>query len=323
MTWQVFPAKSFTDYRKQWDHINCTGPNSPVLNSAFMAHSITEFGTGKEKLAIYGDIKTPLAMAVLQKTKLGVWDTFQPSQSPLGAWINESKLEYSVLLKELMSTLPGLVLKLGITQQDPNIFPRPAVNRSISTLDYIQTAKIKINGTFKEYWSSRGKNLRHNLKRQRNRLEKEGVRPSLKIIREPSSVAQAIADYGKLESAGWKASEGTAIAIDNAQGRFYVSLLEEFCSQQKGYIYQYYYNDALVATDLCIEQGGVLVILKTTYDESISTSSPAFLMRQDAFEQIFASSQIKSIEFYGKMMDWHTKWSDDSRTLYHINCKRL
>lgn len=323
MTWQLHSASEFGNYREQWDELNSQGPNSPVLNAAFIAHSLEELSTGKEILAVHQEEGAINAMSVLCKSKFGVWDTFQPSQAPLGAWINNSDMELQDLMKTLSSALPGIVLKLGLTQQDPAIYPRPADQGAISTMDYIETASVDTTSSFDEYWASRGKNLRHNLKRQRNRLQKEDIETHLNIIRDPKNVRNAIEAYGKLESAGWKAEEGTAIEIGNAQGRFYVALMEDFCTKEQGSIYQYFYNDKLVASDLCIEQAGVFVILKTTYDESISTSSPAFLMRQDSFREIFDSEKIKTIEFYGKMMDWHTKWSHDSRTIYHVNFKKF
>lgn len=43
------------------------------------------------------------------------------------------------------------------------------------------------------------------------------------------------------------------------------------------------------------------------------------LMRQEMFQLIFEDKGIRRIEFYGKVMDWHTKWSDDFRVMYHIN----
>ena len=46
------------------------------------------------------------------------------------------------------------------------------------------------------------------------------------------------------------------------------------------------------------------------------------LLLGDAFEEIFADGGFKRIEFYGRVMDWHTKWSDDIRTLFHVNCAR-
>ncbi len=46
---------------------------------------------------------------------------------------------------------------------------------------------------------------------------------------------------------------------------------------------------------------------------------PAFLMREDAFRGLFAAGRIKRIEFFGKLMEWHTRWTDNARTLYHVN----
>lgn len=68
---------------------------------------------------------------------------------------------------------------------------------------------------------------------------------------EPDDIAQAIADYGLLESAGWKAEGGTAIHPDNAQGRFYRAMLENFCRQGRGRVYRYRFDDKVVAVDLC------------------------------------------------------------------------
>ena len=44
-------------------------------------------------------------------------------------------------------------------------------------------------------------------------------------------------------------------------------------------------------------------------------------MRQ-AFKALFDSKRIQRIEFYGKIMEWHSRWSDEARTMYHINCYR-
>lgn len=45
-------------------------------------------------------------------------------------------------------------------------------------------------------------------------------------------------------------------------------------------------------------------------------------MRQEAFRKLFDGQRIKRIEFYGKLMEWHTRWSDEVRTRYHVTCYR-
>jgi CelD/BcsL family acetyltransferase involved in cellulose biosynthesis len=176
-------------------------------------------------------------------------------------------------------------------------------------------------GSFEEYWAQRGKNLRHNLKRQRNQLAKQSVECHVDAVTSSSEVAAAVAEYARLESAGWKSETGTAVRVDNAQGRFYTQLLQEHCDQGYGRIYRFWLGGQVVATDLCVDNGETCIILKTSYDEAITNLSPSLLMREDYFRDLFAAG-MRRIEFYGKVMDWHTKWSDETRTLYHINCYR-
>ncbi|MCQ8128758.1 GNAT family N-acetyltransferase [Methylomonas rivi] len=319
MTWHLYPVGEFKQHRENWDRLNSQGVNTPLLSSDFVIPLLDYFSSNKDKLAIHGDSQQPDAMAIVTKTKFGVWQTLQPSQAPLGLWLQNKTIATANLLSSLRKALPFPTLLIGITQQDPDLLPRPEKSSGLSTLDYIQTARVSVKGGFDDYWSQRGKNLRQNLNRQRNRLAREGVQATLKIITEAEAIPQAIVDYGRLESAGWKNAGGTAIHIDNNQGKFYRDMLINFCQHRDALVFQYYYGDQLVATDLCIKDGHSLIILKTTYDEAITTSSPAMLMRQEAFEYIFNNQLVEKIEFYGKVMDWHTKWSDEIRIMYHIN----
>jgi hypothetical protein len=66
----------------------------------------------------------------------------------------------------------------------------------------------------------------------------------------------------------------------------------------------------------------MIVVLKTAYDEELNDFSPAFLMREDAMRDLYADKQMRLIEFYGRVMDWHMRWTDEIRTLYHLTCYR-
>jgi len=201
--------------------------------------------------------------------------------------------------------------------------PRPPDAGNAATLDYIDTARITLAGSFDEYWEARGKNLRANLKKQRARLAREGVAARLEIVRAPEDVAAAVADYGRLESTGWKGQQGTAVDAGNEQGRFYRAMLEEFCARGAGSIYRYWFDDRLVAMDLCVEDGEQIVILKTAYDETVPSSlSPALLMREEQVRQLFDERRLARIEFYGRVMEWHQRWTSEVRTLYHVNFYR-
>lgn len=320
MSWTLYPISEFKNHQDCWQHFNQKEMVSPLLDQAFISPLLQVFGNGKEILACYKKGDRLKAMAILTAHGRASWGTFQPSQAPLGAWMHCAGMDWSELLSSLIKELPGFPLVLGITQQDPDLIVRPENNGSIKTSDYIRTARISIQGDFDSYWGTRGKNLRQNMKKQRNKLENDAVATRLQMSTAPEEVAQAIDDYGKIESAGWKGKNGTAIHPQNEQGQFYQSMLEQFCLQGAGRIYRYWYNDCIAAMDLCIEGNDSIVVLKTTYDESISnTTSPALLMRQEIFKQLFTDGKFKSIEFYGKVMEWHTRWSDELRIIYHVN----
>ena len=316
------PVSEFASVASAWDAINQEYYNHPLLESQFIGTAVEYLGTGNETIAICGNSKRPDAIAIFAPKQLGRRSTFQPSQSPLGALITVPGLNPSNLKEQLFELLPASCQNISITQQDPDLVPRPESHPTVDTLDYIKTARITVDSSFDDYWAKRGKNLRHNMKRQRNRLEREGTSQNLEILKRPEDMRMGVQSYGELESRGWKSQGGSAVHLDNDQGRFYAALLENYATSGNARIYRYFYNEKLSAVDLCIFNNSTLVILKTTYDEAERTSSPALLMRHAYFPEIFDRRLVKRIEFYGKVMDWHTKWSDEVRMLYHINAYR-
>jgi Acetyltransferase (GNAT) domain len=212
---------------------------------------------------------------------------------------------------------------LSVTQVDPLQAARHDDERDTWYSDYIDTAWVEIDGSFDDYWAARGKNLRQNMRKQRNKLAADGITTTMRVLREAGDMAGAIARYGVLESAGWKAGEGTAIHPDNDQGRFYTRLLEAAAARGEALVFEYLFGEQTAAINLCLMRGGTLVVLKTTYDERIpKTLSPAFLLREEELRHLHAGHEVRRIEYYGRVMDWHTKLTDRQRTLYHLTTYR-
>ena len=322
MTWTVLPSTRFAEHAAAWDALQARTSNTPFLESAFLLPLLQVFGTGRECVALHHGAQGLDAAALVQPVGKGMWQTFQPSQLPLGPWVAAASADSAALARLMLPALPGLALGLGLTQLDPRLTPRPGDTAWLGTLDYIDTSCIDITGPWDAYWEARGKNLRQNTRKQRNKLQTEGTEPQIETLDRPEQVAQALADYGRLESAGWKAGSGTAIEADNDQGRFYGQMLQNFCALGRGRIVRYRFADKVVSMDLCIDNGAVIVILKTTYDESYKGISPSTLMRQDEFRALFEEERFQRIEFYGKTMEWHTRWTDTPRTLDHATVYR-
>ena len=322
MSWRLMPISKFGEMEASWRQLHRTLGRTPLLDPLFVKPLIEEFGSGEEILALRGPPDRPTAMTILCKKNRFAWQTFQSANAPLGVWMNHFEVGLERVTEELVRALPGPALILGLSQRDPDLAPRPAHSKRLGTGDYIRTARINIEGMYEAYWSARSKNLKHNMKRQRNRLDREGKTIRLEEIRSPEAMRAAVADYARLESLGWKEAAGSAVHLDNPQGNFYVKILEGFGLNSEAIVYRYFYNDRLVATDLCLTRDKVLLILKTTHDESQKGTSPAHLMRHEVIQNAFRTRAISRIEFYGPVQDWHLRWTEDVRTLYHVNYYR-
>ncbi|MEO8118243.1 MAG: GNAT family N-acetyltransferase [Rhodoferax sp.] len=326
LNWKSLPALALTqdtDLKKDWDRLNAARGSLPFLSSHALAPALQIFGQGNERLLLGQSNGRCQVMLLLVNAGKFRWQTFQPSQLPLGAWVADAGL----LIEDIASSLLRdgslkLCLSLSITQIDPLFTPRGEDTASNRHDDYIDTAWVDIVGSFDDYWAARGKNLRQNMRKQRNKLQAESVAVEMREWREAADMPGAIARYGELEGRSWKAQEGTAIRTDNDQGRFYTALFQNAAAQGEAVVYEYRFNGKTVASNLCLRQASTLVILKTTYDETIKVYSPAFLLNEELTQALFAEQRIQRLEYYGHVMEWHTRWTDNRRAIYHLTCFR-
>ncbi len=321
MTWTLHPIASFAALQTEWDALQARSTAVPFLSSAFLTPLLATYGNGQERIAVQQGASGWQAAALVRPEGRARWELFQPSQLPLGAWIGTAPQSPGGL-DSLLRALPGFTLALGASQLDSRLHaPAPDTDTQRS-LSYIDTGWVDVNMPFTAYWEARGKNLRQNTKKARNKLAAEGITARLDCVTTADGMAEALRQYGELESAGWKAGDGTAIHPDNAQGRFYLAMLQAFAAQGCARVYRYWFGDEVVAMDLCISAGRMLVILKTAYDEKHKAVSPSTLMRQEQFEQLFGEGAWDRIEFYGKVMEWHTRWTPLARPIYHRTAYR-
>lgn len=325
LDWTRVSASRFaqdTELQAHWDRLNAARLDLPFLSAYALKAALACLGNGKELLVVARRGETVVAMFLMQAEGALRWRTFQPSQMPLGAWVAEPGLALEALAADLMARGLPPCLVLSLTQIDPLASPRAADDARRRHDDYIATAWVDIVGSFSDYWEARGKNLRQNMRKQRNKLAADGIATRMQVMRDAADVAPALQRYGVLECSGWKAEQGTAIHPDNEQGRFYRSLLEEAAVRGELRIYEYLFDDKTVAMNLGLLRGGQLIVLKTAYDASIKSLSPAFLLREEELQRFFAEGEIRRLEYYGKVMDWHTKFTETQRVLHHLTLYR-
>ena len=192
ITWRLTHAATLSrdaSLRTQWDALNAQRGDLPFLAADAVCAALVAFGTGAETLAIAEVDQRVVAMFVLEKQSMLRWATFAPSQLPLSAWVAERQFSLQELVASLTTGPLLSCLILSVTKVDPLLCAREsdATNAANATsADYIPTAWIDIAGDFDNYWAARGKNLRQNMRKQRNKLTADATRTRMQVIIEPA-----------------------------------------------------------------------------------------------------------------------------------------
>lgn len=317
VSWSIQPAGDFARLASQWQTLNQQCGPSLLLDPRFIVPLMDNLPAPEAMLVFGHHQQQIIAAGIFFQQGWGRWQTLQFSQAPLGLWLCLPDYFNDRLMATLARALPGWVGQISLTQQDPVFLPHPGESRAFRSLEYITTARLTLPPDFQSYFDSLSRNARHNANKANNRLKKTGISVRFEVEKAVEQLPQAVADYGDMESAGWKQEGGTAVAADNAQGAFYRQMLTAYASEQAE-VWNYYYDQQKVASDLCIRDGEQLIILKTTYLESWKKYSPAFALHLAGISHCIDQG-LKTIEFYGPAMAWHLKLTQDLRTLYHLN----
>ncbi len=327
MTWSIHPASQLqTTYSDLWSVLNREYSDAhPLLDPKFVIPLYKHFGSERVLLGIEQAIdgKTTGALLIESRGK-GVWQIFLPSQAQIAPAVfgrRHSVEEFCHSLENLMASLPGFVWLVELVNQDPD-YSAPVKDFNIRRAEWrahATTINIIPQGSFEEYWKSRSRKMTSDIERTFRRLEKEGISARLIEQREHADMAAAVAVHGDLEAAGWKGKNGTAIQRDNVQGHFYTEVMQNYSDSRGACAYQLYFGDRVAASQLTIVQNGMLVLLKTAHDESLSIYSPGRLIDYLMLQRLFADSEIRRIEFYTNASRDDSRWTTGSRHIGHVN----
>src|SRR5262245_49826449 len=118
--WTFLPISGFTEAAPHWDALNRSTANLPILGSQFFSLAMTHFPPRQgAKLAFLREQDRWIGAAIVERPKVGVWQTYQPSQAPIGAWLSSPGLNLAPALHGFIRRAPGMSFALGITQLDP------------------------------------------------------------------------------------------------------------------------------------------------------------------------------------------------------------
>ena len=303
-------------YKEAWDGLNAElYTSNPYFDSNFIGPLLTYFATGKERLCVHHGETGIDGLVIVSPDQLAKWSLFLADQMQ----ITPILLRYPENLASLLCYLNGFPVALDLPCQDPINSPLQDALQGLlwGPVPHAHTISVNLDGDFEKYVASRSKGLRYNIKKRFKKVKEAGFAIHIERVTEPGEMQAAVSRFGAIESKGWKGASGTAVHIDNVQGQFYTSVLKNFAQQGKACIYELYFDDTLVAMELCIASPHMLILLKTTHDESQSSFSPGRLLLYLLLEDQFQTKQVKKIEFYTNADINELAWATHDRWINH------
>lgn len=330
LAWQRLPAKRLFDtlaLREAWNRLNAARGGLPFLDADVLRTAFRAFHPQGVELLVGSIAGQAQCMLLVQRVGLGRWQLYQPSQIPLGPLVAAPHLALDTIARSALAALPFSTLVLSFTQLDPRHWSPPEQEAACVVKRYISTGWVDCTQDFDTFWSARSANLRANVGKAQRRLEADGNSLRVRILTAPEEMATAVARYGALETSGWKGQRGTAVAAGTPQGDFYCQWLQDAAGHGEARVYELWLVGAdgeehLIAADLCVVRGETLILLKVAYAEAFERYSPSTLLRREFMCDLLGQSQVRRVEFFGRLMDWHRRWTSEQRSLYHLTTFR-
>lgn len=316
MSWELRPAHTaFPAFAAEWDRLNhVLYAGHPMFDSRFIGPLLAHFGSGDEMLCLHRSGASVDGALIVRPLGKGRWTLFMPAQTQAGALM----LENVRALDTLPRALPGYAWSLDLLSVDPLYAPSWAgLDLPQIVTPHALTMAVALDGDFAGYWRNRPKKLAANIRRYRRRAEETLGTLTVSFIDRESDMRTALARYGELESAGWKGKAGTAIAIDNPQGDFYLDVLTRHARTGQALIAEMRAGERLIASRLFIGNEKIRIALKTTYDETMAAMAPGRLLLHDVLEQAFATLPGGAVEFYTNVSRDQAEWATSLRPIPH------
>lgn len=325
LVWQLHPktaAGGLGTHREAWDRLNQhLMAGHSMLESMFIDALLRHFGERGAQLAVARQGEEPVAMLLLnaQTYGLGVWSSFLPSQTQIGP----SLIPEGLCLRGLFAALPGYASELDLLCNDPRFGDlRELSGCPVQCLPHALTMSISLRGSFDDYWAQRPRKLIQNMRRYQRRLQQEAGEVRFRAITTVDEMPAALARYAKLEGQGWKGRQGTAVVIDDAQGKFYAELLQVFAARGQAVVHELWLGDALLASRMLVIGGQMAVMLKTAFSEAHERVAPGRILLQRSLEDLFERLPGGVVEFCTNADQDLLAWSTAQRWVNHVSVYR-
>lgn len=336
LTFQVHPAHDFDAVATRWASLNAAfNGNHPLLDPQFIGPLVHYFGAAIRpellKLVFVHEGDRPVAALMAECVAPTVWQLFSPEQAPVAPAVFDQHWFFrqgpdchgvspSEFMGSLASSALGNASVLRLAAQDPLVSPWPTVapTGAFEQRFQLRTAAIDARGDFETYWAGRSKGLRKEMRRRLEKLGADQGSPHMRVVNDPDGIDRAVDEFARIEQAGWKGIAGTAVRPGGRQHAFYRKVMENFAADGGAAVYRLFLGERVVASQMTLQQSGMTVILKTTFDEQFRKHGVGRVADYLAYQLMFKDPATHSIEWYTNASADDLRWATSERTIVNV-----
>jgi len=136
---------------------------------------------------------------------------------------------------------------------------------------------------------------RKKLRQHRRRLAEKGALES-KTITEPGAVGRAVEDFLKLEAAGWKGRERSALLCNPPDATIAREMMGALAPHGEAWVHALTLDGRPVSMQIVLSAGSTAFTWKTAYDERLRDFSPGMLLLEDYTAAFLADPRIATVD---------------------------
>jgi CelD/BcsL family acetyltransferase involved in cellulose biosynthesis len=218
----------------------------------------------------------------------------------------------------LLAVMSDRALRVSMSYLDgargaPSVSARAAAEsaRRLVVRVRAQPPSVLVTGSWAAYEAALAKGFRSDLRRCRRRLGERGE-VHVGVCTAGDDVDDALADLLRLEAAGWKGTQGTAIASRPPVRRFYAELTRWAAAKGSLRLFSLRLDDRAVAALFALEERGTLYAMKSGYDPALRRLSPGKVLLHAVLEHAFTAG-LDRVELLGVDDPYKRNWSNGYR----------
>jgi CelD/BcsL family acetyltransferase involved in cellulose biosynthesis len=175
--------------------------------------------------------------------------------------------------------------------------------------------RVRISGTWEDYFKGRGSSLRRDVSRGERRLAKLGE-VTFEIFSGGPDLAERFAEFCQVEGSGWKGQNGTAIRCNASVMRFHEDLMHAAAERNQLRLYVLRLNGKAVACQEVIIHHNEAYAIKIGRDETLDECGVGNILLSRVLKSLFLTNEAHTFDQLiggGAQDAYKARWATEKR----------